>query len=253
MTHCRIIALAGGRNFRDMGGYPAGDGRITPWRTLYRSGSLARITSADIETLAGLGIKAVYDLRNERERATEPHHWPGSNEVLVYQRDYDSSGAELSRLLDMPWVKGSDAHLAMTDNYRELPYEQAAAYKALFEGIATGNLPVLFNCSAGKDRTGVAAALLLDLLGVDRDVILDDYTLTERAFNFRILVDEHRGRRASNEEVVSALIAAHPDYLNACFEHIAIQHGSVASYFEEVLDIELDTQELIRQKLLVDA
>jgi len=253
MTHCRIIALAGGRNFRDMGGYPAGDGRITPWRTVYRSGTLARITSADIEILSAMGIKAVYDLRNERERANEPHHWPGSNEVLVYQRDYDSSGAELSRLLDRLWVSGNDAHLAMINNYRELPYEQADAFKALFEGIATGNFPVLFNCSAGKDRTGVAAALLLDLLGVDRDVILDDYTLTERAFNFRMLVDEHRGRRAANEEVVNALIAAHPDYLNACFEQMTNQHGSVGRYCEEVLGIGPDTQELIRQKLLVDA
>ncbi|MDO8863986.1 tyrosine-protein phosphatase [Haliea sp. E1-2-M8] len=253
MTHSRIIALVGGRNFRDLGGYPAIDGRITRWRTLYRSGSLARLTSADVEILTGMGIQAVYDLRNERERATEPHHWPDSTDLLVYQRDYNSSGAELSRLLDMPWVKGSDAHQAMMNNYRELPYEQAEAYKALFEGIATGNLPLLFNCSAGKDRTGIAAALLLDLLGIDRDVILDDYILTERAFNFRMLVDKSSEGRAPSEDVVDALIAAHPDYLNACFEQITNQHGDVASYFDEVLGINLDVQEHIRQKLLVEA
>jgi protein-tyrosine phosphatase len=104
-------------------------------------------------------------------------------------------------------------------------------------------LPVLFNCSAGKDRTGIAAALLLDLLGVDRDVILDDYRLTEQAFNFRALVDNHSGDHALSEDVVDALIAAHPDYLNACFEQITNQHGDVAGYFDEVLGINLDVQE----------
>lgn len=253
MTHSRIIALVGGRNFRDLGGYPANDGRVTPWHTVYRSGSLAHLSSADMEILTAMGIRAIYDLRNERERAAEPHKWPNGTDVLVYQRDYNASGAELSRLLDKPWVKGIDAYQSMINNYRELPYEQAEAYKALFEGIADNNLPVLFNCSAGKDRTGIAAALLLDLLGVDRDVILDDYRLTEQAFNFRALVDNYSGGRAPSEDVVDALIAAHPDYLNACFEQITNQHGDVASYFDEVLGINLDVQEHIRQKLLVEA
>lgn len=252
MTLNRIISLEGGRNFRDLGGYPTADGRVTRWRTLFRSGSLCHLTPGDMEILDSMGIRAVFDLRNDRERSSEPHRWPSDDSVSVYQRNYSASGAELARLVDAPSVKREDVRQSMIDNYRLLPYEQAEAYQALFEGLAAGRVPALFNCSAGKDRTGIAAALLLSILGVPHDIIIEDYVLTERAFDFRTLVHIRSGRAARDREVTDVLIAAHPDYLNACFNELNNQHGGVSRYFSDVLGIPQKAQEHMRNTLLTE-
>jgi protein-tyrosine phosphatase len=251
----RIIPLEGGRNVRDLGGYPTADGRTTRWRTLFRSGSLSRLTTADRAVLDALGIRAVFDLRTDAERDSEPHPWPAGGDVLQYRRSYDASGGELLRLLHDPSVTGDDARRAMIANYRILPYEQAPSYRALFEGLADGMVPALFNCTAGKDRTGVAAALLLSMLGVSRDLVIEDYRLTERAFDFRSLVDSSRsdGRTsgaALDSAVVEALIAAHPDYIGACFEEIDARHGGVSAYLAEVVGLPAAMQDRLRDTLL---
>lgn len=253
MTQERILALEGGRNIRDMGGYHAGDGLITRWRTLYRSGALCGLTETDKRTLDQVGVKAVFDLRTEHERRTEPHSWPRSGDIAVYCRDYLASGGELARLLDDPRITGESARRAMVENYRVLPFEQADAYRVLYSRMATGEVPAIFNCTAGKDRTGVAAAILLRLLGVSEDEVFEDYCLTNKHLSLAKLQTNisHASDALVEMSVLDALIDAHPDYLSACFSEIEERCGGVEEYACDVLGLESDVLRLLRRSLLV--
>ena len=252
----RIIALEGGRNFRDLGGYPAADGRRVKWRTLFRSGTLCQLTATAIETLDALSIRAAYDLRTADERRAEPHAWPRHPEIFLYSRDYTISGGELGRLFERGIPTAADARAAMIRVYRTLPYEQAEAYCQIFHDAATGKLPLLFNCSAGKDRTGVAAALLLAALGVDRDVIVEDYALSETLFDFRKAASEnsdaspHRAMQRLPQDVQDAFIASHPDYLVAMFGELNERNGDLTRYLEDELAIGANEIEQLQNRLL---
>lgn len=136
----RLIPLEGGRNFRDLGGYLTSDGRRVKWRKLFRSGSMAGLTAADYGSLSSLSIKIVCDLRTAQEIEAE---------------------------LSTPKM----ARAAMIQGYRRLPFEQVPAHRELFRRLAAGDVPLVFNCSAGKDRAGTAAALILSALGVLRDAL----------------------------------------------------------------------------------
>jgi protein-tyrosine phosphatase len=256
VTPTRIISLERGRNFRDLGGYPTVDGQRVKWRTLFRSGTLAHLTETDLDAVDALEIRAVIDLRTGEERQAEPHPWPRHPHVTAYSRDYVSSAGELRRLAEKPLPTGADARAAMLTIYRTLPYEQADAYRRLFSDASQGRLPLLFNCSAGKDRTGVAAALLLSVLGVAREVVVEDFVLTETAFNFRSLAttmndqSPHSGMGRLPAEVLDALIAAHPDYLAAMFDEIDRRSGSLPRFLECELGIAAHEIDILRNHLL---
>lgn len=171
----RNITLEGAFNFRDLGGYPAADGRTIAWRRLFRSDGLSRLTALDLAALVDLGIDTVIDLRTagERERDSMPegpftpavHHLPmmdvlPTEEELVAWVDEDFLIGRYSQMLD-------DGSAAIADAVRVLS--------------TPGAVPAVFHCAAGKDRTGILAAVVLGLLGVDDDVIAADYALSQSA------------------------------------------------------------------------
>jgi len=256
MTHTRILEFEGGRNFRDMGGYPTIDGRRVKWRTLFRSGTLTRLSAADLDAVDALSIRSVYDFRTDEERRAEPHPWPRTSEVSVYFRDYVASAGELRRLAELPMPTVDHAREAMFTIYRTLPYEQADAYRRLFQGAVSGPLPLLFNCSAGKDRTGVAAALMLSALGVEEDAIIEDFVLTEQAFDFRKLrgpTNERSAQWGLNRlpgEVLDVLIGARPDFLAATFDELERRSGGLEGYLERELGVGPNEIEALRERLL---
>lgn len=251
----RIIALKGGRNFRDLGGYRTEDGRSVKWRKIFRSGSMAGVTPADQEHLVKLSIRAICDLRTIHEREMEPCSWHQGSEITYWSRDYVEGFGELRKLMASPLSTPQDARSAMIEGYRRLPFQQAPGYKELFKRLAAGEVPLAFNCSAGKDRAGTGAALILSALGVPRETVLEDYSLTDRIVDFKSLFMGRAQQRNSSlatqsPEIIAAVLGTDTAYLNAALEAIEQKHGSVAGYVHEVLGVDANALAGMRQLLL---
>ncbi|MFP5306359.1 MAG: tyrosine-protein phosphatase [Gammaproteobacteria bacterium] len=248
----RVLPLEGGRNFRDLGGYATTDGRCVRWGRLFRSGSMARLTQADIRFLSQLSIRAAFDLRSSHERQNEPHAWHVHAGIRCWSRDYDSSFGDLRKLLASPATTAEEAEAAMMAGYRQLPFQHAPAYTALFASLAAGEVPLVFNCSAGKDRAGVAAALVLIALGVPRDTVVADYVLTATALDRQSLLGTGRKSMLANRSpaVLDAILNADARYLHAALDAIEARCGSVSAYLQDELGVSLQAADRIREELL---
>ena len=251
----RLVAFKGAHNFRDMGGYPAADGKHTAWGRLYRSGTMVELSDEDHGLLHQLELRLICDLRSTRERTAKPSRLPAAPSFEVWAREHRTSAADVVEAIQSPQAHDGLGVELMTELYRELPYEQSDSYTVLFERIAQGDLPLVFHCTAGKDRTGVAAALLLDLLGVPRDIIVEDYVLTDHSFdNLRRIVlsdPEMSALKDYDQRLWEPLLRANPAYLDALFETIETCHGTTGDYVREVLDLSTEQVAAIRQALLV--
>lgn len=233
-----LLPLEGGFNLRDMGGYPTADGRVVKRGTLYRSGMMSMLTEADERHLAELGIATVCDLRRPGERDRDPTRWCESAGVLYWSRDYSESSGELGERLRGSNHTAQDMRATMLGLYCEILVDHAPSYRFLFERLLGGHVPLLFNCSVGKDRTGVAAALILSVLGVGRDAIFEDYLLTNRYADFPRLMQrggaEVERYRSVGPEVLEPLLAADADYLAAMFESLDRDHGGIDAYLNAI-------------------
>ena len=165
----RHLALDGTRNVRDVGGYPASGGRRTRWRTLLRSDELTRIPEATRTALEDLGLRQVIDLRWPEELVTAPNAFRRSG-VVRY--------TSIPLLADDP-----TPHSGLAGMYRHVLDARGTQLVDVVRALLVDDgLPAIIGCAAGKDRTGVTIALLLDLVGVPREVIIDDYALSARYF-----------------------------------------------------------------------
>jgi rhodanese-related sulfurtransferase len=172
----RLIALDGAFNFRDLGGYRGSEGKVTRWGTLFRSDTLHELSPTDVGTLRTMGLATVIDLRTPRELA-RTGRGPLGPEPIRYQN--------LSVIREGAGREAEGEAMASPDgddlSERYLWYLEVGG-QALGEALTIlgepANYPLVFHCAAGKDRTGVLAALVLDLLGVEPEVIVDDYLIT---------------------------------------------------------------------------
>jgi protein-tyrosine phosphatase len=179
----RLLPLVGGSNFRDLGGYRGAGGRTVRWGKIYRSAVMSGLTPSDFTTLSQLGIRTVCDFRANGERARDVVNWPARGAPKILTRDYE---LDIKPMMAV-FAGGSaptpeQARGAMAGFYRELPYQFAGQYKEMFAELLAGRAPLAFNCSAGKDRTGMAAVLILLALGVDREVAVTDFLLSNRYY-----------------------------------------------------------------------
>ena len=243
----RVVPLEGGVNFRDIGGYPAA-GRMVRWGRVFRAGVLCYFTPGDQDVLSRLGIRAICDLRRADERQREPTRWPAAVARALSWEDGEN----------MPTIRGFAAQrpktpagmrAAMLDLYRALPNWMGPRIRGLFECLADEHVPLVVHCAAGKDRTGIAIAVLLAALGVDTDTILEDYLLTNDVGNFERFIaarkDSHLGLADAHQTLLSlppemreVLFAADADYLSAALEQIARDHGDIASYLESFVGLD---------------
>jgi protein-tyrosine phosphatase len=249
----RVIPLEGGRNFRDLGGYQTLDGRRVKWGKLYRSGSMSRLTPADYERLSKLSIKTVCDLRTVQERTAEPNKWCEVAGIAYWAREHGNSFGELRKVMVAGLSTPEMARAAMIEGYRQLPFEQAPAHRVLFNRLAAGEVPLVFNCAAGKDRAGTAAALILSALGVPREAVVADYVLTNRVVDLEaIFMDRKRKNELTDlsRGVVTAILKADASYLNAALDAVAEKHGTVAAYLRDALGITEEALLTVRQSLL---
>jgi protein-tyrosine phosphatase len=225
----RVWPLQGATNFRDLGGYPGHEGRPVRWQRLFRSDHLGGLTEADKAVLAGLGLARAFDFRGQAERAALTYELTGVTqhslaiEPTVVQRLHDlaASGQGLTP---------ARAAELMTDLYRALVNDQAHRFAELFDHLLTADAPLVFHCTAGKDRTGFAAALVLLALGVPRDVVLQDYLLTNRVFK-----QPPAAQGALSAEVLAVLWRVQPGFLGAALDVVDSDHGGVERYLGERL------------------
>ncbi len=251
----RLVPLEGGVNFRDMGGYPAAGGRTVKWGKLYRSGTMGRLTPGDYDILAERGIRSIIDLRTGVEQEDDPNRWAADAGIGYWSRDHDETFGNLHQMAGQGIATAEEAHAVMMAGYRHLPVQHAPAYAEMFRRIAAGQVPIVINCTAGKDRTGGGAALVLAALGVPRDVIAADFAMTERSVD---LATALAGRKVSRhadrymvlaEPVKRALGRAHPDYILALLAAIDSDFGGIEGYLAH---LGLSPQDLaaIRAELL---
>jgi protein-tyrosine phosphatase len=254
-TPARHLATSTGQNFRDMGGYEMIDGRTLRWRTLFRSGVMSRIDGDDHDELHALGIDTICDFRANGERERHPTHWHVRGATELWVRDYDFSSGNLHQMIQQPGVVASEVHSAMTEIYRHMPFEQAPSFAEMFKRLAAGRVPLVFNCSAGKDRTGIAAALILTVLGASPAVIEADYMLTndsiEGLSSFLIGDPKYTNLIAERIEHAQPLLRAEPEYLATAFAVMEAEHGSVDGYLQDRLGVTDADRSAIQAHLLV--
>jgi protein-tyrosine phosphatase len=175
----RLLPLEGGRNFRDLGGYSGHGGKTIAWGRLYRSGVMNELTAADRAYLASLGIATICDLRSAEELKSEPSAMTAADGADIITFDYDMRQTMASLGALMTAKTREEAVTAFAAGYVGMTDFLAPHYTDLFARLVREEVPLAVNCSAGKDRTGIAAALILSVLGTPRDEVIADYALSE--------------------------------------------------------------------------
>jgi protein-tyrosine phosphatase len=227
----RHFDLAGASNFRDLGGYPGRDGRAVRWRQIFRSNHLGHVTAPDIEVLRGLGLKSAFDFRGTEERVAAlcgiaeitVHSLPIEPTVVATLRARAATGVALSP---------ADAVDVMRDSYRNYVRYNTPSFRALFAHLLEDRAPLVVHCTAGKDRTGFACALILHALGVADELIAADYLLTNRFYR--------RDPSASGDlpdDVRQVLGSVEASFLAAAFEAISADYGDLEGYFSDGLGL----------------
>ncbi|MGF1507786.1 MAG: tyrosine-protein phosphatase [Anaerolineae bacterium] len=248
----RFVDLEGADNVRDIGGYTTEDGQQVAWGKLYRGDRLDRLTQADQQELEQRGIRVVSDFRLDEETEEMPDRLPASVDYR-HMPLFDTPGlSRIEVLFNRHRLVDLFANL-----YTERIIEKGAERYHPFYVMLAGedNLPLLFHCTAGKDRTGVTTALILRLLGVPRDVVVGDYLLTNRVADR--LIDEvkdqlvARSVRGISVEQLYPLLAAAPSFIEGALDHVEETYGSVEAYLVDRVGLDAATLAAIRDNLLV--
>jgi protein-tyrosine phosphatase len=238
-----VLGLTGAPNFRDIGGYPTADGHHVRADLVYRSNKLSALTPADEATVDRLHLVAEIDLRTGEERRSEPSRWLHTPADL-----YVSPKASLAPTLG-PLLKqihdADSAHRALTSFYAQMPDLYRPEYAAFFHRLAAGDTPMVVHCTAGKDRTGVAAAVLLSALGVSRSVVVGDYTFTNKLLppppNVKTLPKNAPKALAAlyalPPDARAAVWRADPAYIEAALDAIDREYGSTDGYLRKGLGL----------------
>ncbi len=228
----RLLPLVGAYNFRDLGGYRTNDGRATRWGWLYRSDTLHELTSDDVAVLRELGLTSVIDLRTSTELRRSGRGLIGAEPVRYVNLSV------LSEESPLPQGPG-EAMAAPTPRIadtaaRYLSYLDMGR-AALVESIGImadgANYPLVFHCQAGKDRTGVLAALVLECIGVERTTIVEDYVLTATRMDLiieRLRRDPHFAGRV--DELPPSVFSVEADTMERFLDGLHEQFGGAAAW-----------------------
>lgn len=263
----RILPLQGGVNFRDLGGYPSLSGGTVVWGKLFRSGTMSDLTAADFQYLRQLNIKTLCDLRSREELKTEPTAYQQfAPAAQMLARDY--SMQEMMKNSDLQHFdkisSKAQAIELFSGFYRQGPERFAAHFKLIFDQLLAGQVPLALNCSAGKDRTGMASALILTALNVPRQLVVDDYALSEKVYNFGLRELQKQAKQEQRQdaphnqltrnmkpEVLQVMMGTDPALIMAMFDQLEQDYGSVEAYLQQKLGLDQQKLEQLRQMYLV--
>ncbi len=239
----RHFNLQGASNFRDLGGYRTADGRMVHWRRIFRSNHLGQLTASDIETVRALGLRSAFDFRGVEERTAAAC---GLAEIQVHSLPIEPTVvAALRARLAAGSLCAADALEIMRESYRNYVRHSSHSFRTLFAHLLDDSAPLVIHCTAGKDRTGFACALILHALGVSDDTIAEDYLLTNRLYR--------RDTSSVSElpdEVRQAIGSVELSFLAAAFDAIAADYGDLESYFREGLALGEREREALKTRYL---
>lgn len=255
----RHIALQGVENFRDFGDYAAGAGRLKKG-LLFRAAHQAEATDDDLAAMAGLGIVTLVDLRRPNERQRDPSRRWADFAAEVIDNDLGVTGED-------PWhsfLRESDLsvesiHGYLVEYYRRAPFAERHLdlFQRYFQALAAAHGPVLIHCAAGKDRTGLLAALTHHVAGVGDDDIVDDYLLTNnedffarRGPRMADRLEAELGRRPTDAAMRTAL-GVEADYLATAIAEMKAQYGSIDGYLEQAVGLDAAGREAVRAHILL--
>lgn len=251
----RFLRFDGAINLRDVGGYATAQGWRVREGQVYRSGSLAYLSNDGVRALGGLGLAEVWDLRSHEEVAKHPDRLPDG--VAYRHRPLANPGRGFR--LRALWAVLSRRPHRLTEmlyaGYTQVTLIQNAAVVAdFFRAVSEAETPVLLHCTAGKDRTGIFVALLLDLLGVPRSTIYEDYVLSNEyhaSFVKAIEDDLRRLRRLRiNETHLAPLLVVEPEMMERVLNFVDEMYGSTEDYLREVGGLSAESIAKIRSTLL---
>lgn len=257
----RFLPLEGGRNFRDLGGYLTTDGQQVRWGKIYRTGAMSGLTEQDYQLLDTLNIGTVVDFRTGPERANEPTRWQNpQTEILSW--DYAMDMGEFAEIFRQSDLTPENVEQAMAAQYPALLEQQQPHYQAMFDRLLNKEQALVFNCTAGKDRTGIAAALILTALGVDRQTVVEDFMLSETYYqqNPTAFSSGHQHEEAVTEgatadgepvaphnpnpmaklppELIAPLMGVRESYINTTFDYMEQQAGSALAYIQQTYQLD---------------
>ncbi|MFI1972520.1 tyrosine-protein phosphatase [Streptomyces cinnamoneus] len=255
--------LAGVRNFRDLGGLPAADGRRVRPGVLFRSGHLAHATAEDVVFLKSLGLHTVFDFRNAADIELE-----GPDVALTGVRNVNiplsdpADGSAFWRMVrdgDLDVLRSvlGDGRAAgrMSRSYRTIITTRTAEHSRVLHTLADGSVPALMHCAAGKDRAGLSIAVTLLALGVTPEAVEADYLESNAPHRrYRVRRGDAMDGQATPEvmELLSPLFEARAEYLAAAFAAVTETWGTTDRYLAEGLGLAPATRERLRDLLLTD-
>jgi protein-tyrosine phosphatase len=227
-TPTRSLNLAGATNFRDLGGYPAEDGRTVRWRRLFRSDHLAGLTAEDRRALEAIGLARALDFRGVEESGAAAYELPG---VVRHPLPIEPTVVQNIQAMMAAGhrLTARDAVALMQKTYRAFVLDNAPRFAELFRHLVEDDAPLVFHCTAGKDRTGFAAALILSALSVPREVVMEDYLLTNALYR-----RTHAPQTDTPQEVLDVLWRVQEEFLEAAMHAVDEHHGGVERYLQEI-------------------
>jgi protein-tyrosine phosphatase len=260
----RQILLEGADNFRDLGGYRTTDGRFVRWGRVYRSDHLTALTRKDYDMVSELGLRLVCDLRTPGERQKAPTSWEGPPPTFLFASIL--SDRDLGRVNRVPPDEFKRRLAAAAEGipppdgagYARFVTEYVDSYRQLMRRLVANELPAVTHCTAGRDRTGVYAAVLLTMLGVPYKTVEADYLLTDRYRLTPMSIDRQaREWKAAyvldelpSRDAVRVMRSLRPETLRATFDAITREYGSFDAFRRNTLQVSDADLESLRSNLL---
>jgi len=249
LTDDRLIHFEKATNFRDLGGYPSALGGEVRRGMLYRAGRLDRMTESDRELFDQLGIRTVFDLRRDDEREQAPDPMPTVHLCLMSRVQANQPVRDPGTMVDH-----DHGVQFLRDLYTGLLAHASAEIGTLFTTLASPDaMPAVFHCAVGKDRTGFVAALLLTWLGVDRELVLDDFEAsdghigqTQRDELVRRMAD-----RGIGPEAAAGVLGATRESMQIALDELDNRYGGIEPFLVQHCAVDPDALARVRALLLV--
>ena len=244
----RNIMFEGATNFRDIGGYETSDGYNIKKGLVYRSDHLSNLTSGDLKIIKDLNIKTICDFRSDLELIENPSLFDELSLPKLLHIPIKTLGTQdLKELSSRDDITSQELANALEGHYVLYVNQHKEKYSTFLKNIAFEEIPIVFHCFAGKDRTGFAALLLLGLMGVKKETIIEDYLLTNKYYK-----GPTSGSNWSDviSEKIKPLFEARAEYINAAFNEIQSRYKDIEEFVVKELNIDFNVIDRIKSKIL---
>ncbi|MNL05594.1 Tyrosine-protein phosphatase precursor [compost metagenome] len=249
-TEVLQIPLEGQSNFRDVGGYKTQDGKLVRKGLLFRSGDLSRLTAKDLSYLSSIGLVEIVDFRTPEESKQAPDRIPASVKA------YESIPVVAGELNMDSLISGAKNHpdklkKFLVEANQSFVDDSKPQFEEFFRILQSAKGPLVFHCTAGKDRTGFATALFYEAMGVHRDIIVDDYMASSQFLRPLQQSARHFAKEKGIDPMaLDPLLSVKTEYIEAAFDLIDKRYGGVEAYLKSELKVDVKK---LRAKYLVSA